>query len=199
MHDRALLYYRLLRANVAEAERIVNPPLQAVMNFSEALTQDMRDAIFDEFNTLSVVYQVRVRGFGVASVWTRRRGRTLATRCVIGAPPFAARCLAALCSDSALGCAAGRGARCLSAAARRGGGESPASCVVMVRVRGGVWRAQLPSASFLEPQGAYQSLLTVMEAPAQPARCAPRPPLPPPRLPFTRTRALREQCSSRSS
>jgi hypothetical protein len=30
---------RLLRANVAEAERIINPPLLAVASFSEATTQ----------------------------------------------------------------------------------------------------------------------------------------------------------------
>eukprot|EP00195_Chlamydomonas_chlamydogama_P008244 CAMPEP_0202904088 /NCGR_PEP_ID=MMETSP1392-20130828/27835_1 /ASSEMBLY_ACC=CAM_ASM_000868 /TAXON_ID=225041 /ORGANISM="Chlamydomonas chlamydogama, Strain SAG 11-48b" /LENGTH=846 /DNA_ID=CAMNT_0049591569 /DNA_START=246 /DNA_END=2786 /DNA_ORIENTATION=+ len=56
VHDRALLYYRLLRANVAEAERIINPPLLEVKNFSESLTADMKDTIFQEFNTLSVVF-----------------------------------------------------------------------------------------------------------------------------------------------
>jgi hypothetical protein len=54
---------RLLRGNVAEAERIINPPLAAVSAFSEALTSDMRDALFAEFNTLSVVYQLPAAHF----------------------------------------------------------------------------------------------------------------------------------------
>jgi hypothetical protein len=53
---------RLLRLNIAEAERIINPPLAGVASFSEALTPEMKDAIFKEFNTLSVVYQVRGSG-----------------------------------------------------------------------------------------------------------------------------------------
>ncbi|KAJ9512707.1 hypothetical protein QJQ45_019004, partial [Haematococcus lacustris] len=40
VHDRALLYFRLLRTNVAEAERIINPPLLAVAAFSEGLSQE---------------------------------------------------------------------------------------------------------------------------------------------------------------
>ncbi|GAX84188.1 hypothetical protein CEUSTIGMA_g11611.t1 [Chlamydomonas eustigma] len=57
VHDRALLYYRLLRSHVAEAERIINPPLLEVQRFSEVMTEEMRDMIFKEFNSLSVIFQ----------------------------------------------------------------------------------------------------------------------------------------------
>ena len=56
---------RLLRHSVAEAERIVNPPLLEVPGgFSEGVTDEMREAIFREFNSLSVVFQVQGGGGG---------------------------------------------------------------------------------------------------------------------------------------
>ncbi|KAF8388983.1 hypothetical protein HHK36_025667 [Tetracentron sinense] len=57
VHDRALFYYRLLQYNVSVAERVVNPPKQAVSVFADTQSSEIKDRIFDEFNSLSVVYQ----------------------------------------------------------------------------------------------------------------------------------------------
>ncbi|KAL0327558.1 UNVERIFIED_CONTAM: Beta-adaptin-like protein A [Sesamum angustifolium] len=57
VHDRALFYYRLLQYDVTVAERIVNPPKQAVSVFADTQSSEIKDRIFDEFNSLSVVYQ----------------------------------------------------------------------------------------------------------------------------------------------
>lgn len=57
VHDRALFYYRLLQYNVTLAERVVNPPKQAVSVFADTQSSEIKDRIFDEFNSLSVVYQ----------------------------------------------------------------------------------------------------------------------------------------------
>ncbi|XP_043704548.1 beta-adaptin-like protein A [Telopea speciosissima] len=57
VHDRALFYYRLLQYNVSVAERVVNPPKQAVSVFADTLSSEIKDRIFDEFNSLSVIYQ----------------------------------------------------------------------------------------------------------------------------------------------
>lgn len=58
VHDKALLYYRLLKTNVQEAERIISPALPTVTEFAEEMTPEMKDRIFDEFNSLSIIYQV---------------------------------------------------------------------------------------------------------------------------------------------
>jgi len=57
VHDRALFYYRLLQHNVSVAESVVNPPKQAVSVFADTQSSEVKDRIFDEFNSLSVVYQ----------------------------------------------------------------------------------------------------------------------------------------------
>jgi hypothetical protein len=57
VHDRALFYYRLLQYEPAVAERVVNPPKQAVSVFADTQSSEIKDRIFDEFNSLSVVYQ----------------------------------------------------------------------------------------------------------------------------------------------
>ncbi|GMJ15887.1 Adaptor protein complex protein 4B [Hibiscus trionum] len=57
VHDRALFYYRMLQHNVSVAERVVNPPKQAVSVFADTQSSEIKDRIFDEFNSLSVVYQ----------------------------------------------------------------------------------------------------------------------------------------------
>ncbi|KAJ6406347.1 hypothetical protein OIU84_009963 [Salix udensis] len=62
VHDRALFYYRLLQHNVTVAERVVNPPKQAVSVFADTQSSEVKDRIFDEFNSLSVVYQKEHRG-----------------------------------------------------------------------------------------------------------------------------------------
>ena len=57
VHDRALLYYRLLQQGVEIAERVVNPTKQAVSVFADTQSSEIKDRIFDEFNSLSVLYQ----------------------------------------------------------------------------------------------------------------------------------------------
>ncbi|KAK6249096.1 hypothetical protein QUC31_020661 [Theobroma cacao] len=57
VHDRALFYYRILQYNVSVAEHVVNPPKQAVSVFADTQSSEIKDRIFDEFNSLSVVYQ----------------------------------------------------------------------------------------------------------------------------------------------
>ncbi|CAA7402731.1 unnamed protein product [Spirodela intermedia] len=57
VHDRALFYYRLLQYDESTAERVVNPPKQAVSVFADTQSSELKDRIFDEFNSLSVIYQ----------------------------------------------------------------------------------------------------------------------------------------------
>lgn len=57
VHDRALFYYRLLQQGVETAERVINPPKQAVSVFADTQSSEIKDRIFDEFNSLAVVYQ----------------------------------------------------------------------------------------------------------------------------------------------
>ncbi|KAL1291194.1 hypothetical protein AAHE18_20G184200 [Arachis hypogaea] len=57
VHDRALFYYRLLQYKVSVAESVVNPPKQAVSVFADSQSSEIKDRIFDEFNSLSVIYQ----------------------------------------------------------------------------------------------------------------------------------------------
>ncbi|CAL9072091.1 unnamed protein product [Musa textilis] len=57
VHDRALFYHRLLQYDVSVAEHVVNPPKQAVSVFADTQSSEIKDRVFDEFNSLSVVYQ----------------------------------------------------------------------------------------------------------------------------------------------
>lgn len=57
VHDRALLYYRLLQVNVEAAERVINPTKNPVAVFSGDQSAEAKDRIFDEFNSLAVVYR----------------------------------------------------------------------------------------------------------------------------------------------
>eukprot|EP00736_Rhodelphis_marinus_P014412 Rmarinus@m.11305 len=55
VHDRALFYYRLLRTNPTAAEQI----LQTIRNDTDFRNEDMgelKDRIFEEFNSFSVIY-----------------------------------------------------------------------------------------------------------------------------------------------
>lgn len=57
VHDRALFYYRLLRHNVRAAAQVVCTPKAAAANLlSDDDNADVRDKLFEEFNSLSVVY-----------------------------------------------------------------------------------------------------------------------------------------------
>lgn len=57
VHDRALFYYRLLQHSVSVANSVVNPVKQAVSVFADTQSSEIKDRIFDEFNSLSVLYQ----------------------------------------------------------------------------------------------------------------------------------------------
>ncbi|KAK7313753.1 hypothetical protein VNO77_38951 [Canavalia gladiata] len=57
VQDRALFYYQLLQYNVSVAECAVNPPKQAILVFADTQSSEIKDHIFDEFSSLSIVYQ----------------------------------------------------------------------------------------------------------------------------------------------
>ncbi|KAK7329573.1 hypothetical protein VNO77_23743 [Canavalia gladiata] len=57
VQDRALFYYQLLQYNVSVAECAVNPPKQAILVFADTQSSEIKDHIFDEFTSLSIVYQ----------------------------------------------------------------------------------------------------------------------------------------------
>lgn len=56
VHDRALLYYRLLRRDVKEAEAVVSGARAPVTTFYEDRDDPSKAKVFGEFNSLSVVY-----------------------------------------------------------------------------------------------------------------------------------------------
>lgn len=57
MHDRALLYYRLLTQAFGDAQRIVRAPSQIeVSEFVEDNDSTVKEGVFAELNTLSVIY-----------------------------------------------------------------------------------------------------------------------------------------------
>lgn len=59
VHDRALLYYRLLKTNTKEAERVVcGSNIKSATNpwSLNVCSSDSKESLFEEFNTLSVVY-----------------------------------------------------------------------------------------------------------------------------------------------
>ncbi|KAK9786802.1 hypothetical protein WJX73_006669 [Symbiochloris irregularis] len=57
IHDRGLMYLRLLQYSVNEAARVIAPPMEAVTAFAEEQSPELRDRIFDEFNTLAVIFR----------------------------------------------------------------------------------------------------------------------------------------------
>jgi len=56
VRDRALMYYRLLRADVSEAAQIIGGDRAPVTEFLEEQAPEVLAAIWSEFNSLSVVY-----------------------------------------------------------------------------------------------------------------------------------------------
>lgn len=48
---------RLLQYSVEEAQRVIAPPLTAISAFAEEQSPELRDRIFEEFNTLAVIYR----------------------------------------------------------------------------------------------------------------------------------------------
>lgn len=56
VHDRALLYFRLLRSNVREAAAVIGGEHPPVLEFHDEQGTEVKDKIFREFNSLSVLY-----------------------------------------------------------------------------------------------------------------------------------------------
>ncbi len=56
VHDRAMLYYRLLRFDVREADRVISASAHVEGSFVEEAASELQDRIFEEFNTLAVIY-----------------------------------------------------------------------------------------------------------------------------------------------
>ncbi|EAN92339.1 putative beta-adaptin [Trypanosoma cruzi] len=56
VHDQALLYHRLLRQNLMAANKIICGPMAEIKYFVEEQNAALRDKLFEEFDTLSVVY-----------------------------------------------------------------------------------------------------------------------------------------------
>ncbi|KAK9817308.1 hypothetical protein WJX72_012438 [[Myrmecia] bisecta] len=67
VHDRALLYYRLLQRDPELAKRIIQPASAGIANFSEEQSAELRDRIFDEFNSLAVCYKAPSSSFAQAA------------------------------------------------------------------------------------------------------------------------------------
>ena len=57
VRDRALLYYRLLQVSPEEARRVICAPKEVVEEFQEEMDADLKDRVFEEFNSLSTVYK----------------------------------------------------------------------------------------------------------------------------------------------
>jgi AP-4 complex subunit beta-1 len=56
VHDRALFYYRLLQTSVEAAEKVINPNKAPITGFPEEEALIYKDQLFEEFNSLSVIY-----------------------------------------------------------------------------------------------------------------------------------------------
>ena len=56
VHDRAMLYYRLLLGNTQRAEAVLTHSDSVKGAFVEEVESELQDRIFEEFNTLSVIY-----------------------------------------------------------------------------------------------------------------------------------------------
>eukprot|EP00191_Tetraselmis_sp_GSL018_P016705 CAMPEP_0177583838 /NCGR_PEP_ID=MMETSP0419_2-20121207/3549_1 /TAXON_ID=582737 /ORGANISM="Tetraselmis sp., Strain GSL018" /LENGTH=782 /DNA_ID=CAMNT_0019073283 /DNA_START=341 /DNA_END=2685 /DNA_ORIENTATION=- len=63
VQDRALMYYRLLQHSAEAAQRVVCPTIPVVSAFAEEQSAELRDKIFDEFNTLSVILRAPASTF----------------------------------------------------------------------------------------------------------------------------------------
>mmetsp|Transcript_26734 Transcript_26734/g.33423 ORF Transcript_26734/g.33423 Transcript_26734/m.33423 type:complete len:799 (-) Transcript_26734:407-2803(-) len=57
LHDRALLYYRLLQANPEAAKSVVVAGGPPIGSFAEEIDTGFKDKLFEEFNSLSILYQ----------------------------------------------------------------------------------------------------------------------------------------------
>eukprot|EP00698_Gefionella_okellyi_P015847 TRINITY_DN4498_c0_g1_i1.p1 TRINITY_DN4498_c0_g1~~TRINITY_DN4498_c0_g1_i1.p1 ORF type:complete len:763 (-),score=163.79 TRINITY_DN4498_c0_g1_i1:884-3139(-) len=63
VHDRALLYYRLLSGNVYEAQRVAGSEAPSISEFLEDADDTLRNEVLSELNTLAVIYGKPARLF----------------------------------------------------------------------------------------------------------------------------------------
>eukprot|EP01006_Ploeotia_vitrea_P054528 TRINITY_DN67895_c8_g2_i1.p1 TRINITY_DN67895_c8_g2~~TRINITY_DN67895_c8_g2_i1.p1 ORF type:complete len:787 (+),score=100.20 TRINITY_DN67895_c8_g2_i1:60-2363(+) len=63
VHDRALLYYRMLLKNPRVASQAVNGKKEAIITFNDEENAEIKDKLFEEFNTLSVIYGIPAERF----------------------------------------------------------------------------------------------------------------------------------------
>ena len=160
---------------MAEAERIINPPLLAVAAFSEALTPDMKEQVFAEFNTLSIIYQVCVRVCMCVCVHARvcvcMRMYTLFVGCVNLHMCASVRACVHLCVPTRSMCAHRMGAR-LTGRAR---GSLKVALYLMEKSLSRTHththtHTQAPSSTFVDSQAPYHSLMDETEEETGPAQ-----------------------------
>lgn len=68
VRDRALLYYRLLQHSPEEAKRVICSERVPVVEFHEEMDTEMKERIFEEFNTLSTVFMQPAAKFVVSKM-----------------------------------------------------------------------------------------------------------------------------------
>ena len=56
LKQRAVFYYRLLKTDVNLAQKLVNGDQERIKEFYEDRNDDIKERLFLEFNSLSVVY-----------------------------------------------------------------------------------------------------------------------------------------------
>jgi hypothetical protein len=66
VHDKAMFYYRLLEYDIDEAQRVVVGNKETIETFVEDTETEVKDQIFEEFNSLSVIYQKPAHKFVTA-------------------------------------------------------------------------------------------------------------------------------------
>jgi AP-4 complex subunit beta-1 len=63
VRDRALLYYRLLQGKIQVAYGVICAQRQPIEKYAEEDSEDLKEIVFKEFNTLSVVYNKPAESF----------------------------------------------------------------------------------------------------------------------------------------
>eukprot|EP00906_Rhabdomonas_costata_P033713 RCo047490 len=70
VHDRSLLYYRLLVKDPKVAEAVVTLPKEPLSGFTTDESPEIKDKLFEEFNSLSVIYWMPAERFVVSKPGT---------------------------------------------------------------------------------------------------------------------------------
>ena len=63
LRDRALFYYKLLKTDIAAAQRIIASPAQSITLYAEEQEGSVKQQLFEEFNSLSVIYMKTAEKF----------------------------------------------------------------------------------------------------------------------------------------